>query len=207
MDNPDKFTLALDELFAEFNSADISNSEFAPNKKRDADDNYLGTLPVRLQRLWVVKQKVQCELDEAVQNISDVIECLKSDIVHYGGEIPAWKLSDYSPKLGDLIFATGPLIKKWKALEDILHSFIVLIFESPPDMPIFGVRSGYKVCCRKNNSRNDIHNPLLPIIESFGLEHSLKVREEIVKVEFPKGTDLSKLSTKEILSAILRQMK
>jgi len=207
MNTPDKYSIALDELCDELNNVDVTNMEFAPYKKRDANDHYLGTLPIRLQKLWVIKQKTQCKLDDAIQKIADVIECLKGDIADFEGKLPEWKSSEYSLKLKDLVVPIKPLVKKWKAHEDILNSFIRLLFDNGPDMPIFVIRSGYKVCCRKDNSRNDIYNPLTPIVSAFGLGEFLKVHQEVIHVEFPKNLDMSKLSPKEILAHILRHMK
>lgn len=194
-------------LFSELANADINHAEYAPRMKRDAQDNYLGILPIKLQKLWIVKQEAQAELDETIQKISDVIECLKSDITDSNGELPEWKSSEYSLKLRDLVVPTKKLLKKWKALEDIFQALIKLFFVNTPEMPIFGVRKDYLVICRSNNSRNDIYNPLAPIVSAFGLGDFLKVHQDVIQVELPNGLDISKLSPKEILDEIMKRMK
>jgi hypothetical protein len=195
----------LARLFEEYNEMQIGNKEYFPVKTRDASDHYIGTLSPELQKLWMVREKHCQRADELIQNIIDLLGCFQEDIEEYD-DVPKWILGDYSSKFKDLLSELRPTYKKFRASERVFFSLIELEFERPAGMPYFAIRSGFKVHCRKDNTRNDKYNPLSLLTSKLGIDSMLQSNSQVIAIELPKGTDVSKLSPKEILQAILKSM-
>jgi hypothetical protein len=195
----------LAKLFEEYSEMQIGSSEFSPVKTRDANDHYIGTLSTELQKLWMLREKHCQRADEMIQGIIDLLGCFREDIEKYN-DMPEWILRDYKSKFNDLLSELKPEYKKFRVADRVLFSLMEIEFERPSEMPYFAIRSGFKVHCRKDNTRNDKYSPLSQLTSKLGLESMLQGDSQIIAIELPKGTDVSKLSPKEILQAILKSM-
>ncbi len=196
-------TKLLQNLIDACKNADTSSKTFAPVKKRDSEDNSLGILPTELQKIWVVKEEFFQDLDTLVQKTIDLLGCFHEDLVEHKGDIPEWVLSKYMDGFNEIVPELKRLHKKFIIINNIFWSLVDLEFQREPEMPFFAIRSGYTVHCRKNNSRNDRCDPLDRLIERLGVSNK---QTTMLAVEIPEGIDPSKLSPREILKAVLKQM-
>lgn len=197
----------LDQIFDEYKTLSVIDKELAPTKKRDASDHYLGTLSLILQKVWVVKEKNRLLTEELVSKTVDLIQCFYVDMKKYDN-IPDWIMTDYGSSFTDLLDQLKPAVKKFKFADNVFRSLVCLEFDLEQNMPVIAIRSGYKVHCRKDNSRGDVCEPLKPLLEYFNLNDSLpQIQASAMIVKVPEGVDPSKLSQKELLKIILDSME
>ncbi|MEI7513475.1 MAG: hypothetical protein WCJ74_02545 [bacterium] len=142
-----------------------------------------------------------------VQKIIDALQCLREDLKQHNGQISDRAISEYKKKFDDLVSEKmRPIHKKFKASDKVFYTLTELEFEKEPNMPVFGIRSGYKVHCRKDNARNDQCDPLKILAESLGVVDQNNTHK-MVAIELPEDMDISKLSPKEILKDLLKRME
>jgi hypothetical protein len=200
-------TSLLTELIEEYKGLDAKDKKYAPVKTRDANDHYIGTLPSELCKLWIIREIYCQKTDELIQKTIDLLTCFKDDVEENDSDLPGWIMTSYNSKFQDLFLELRPSYRKFKAADRMLFSLIELQFERPAEMPFFAIRSGYKVHCRKDNTRNDKYSPLSQLTSVLMPKNIVHIEPHVIKAQLPEGVDISKLSPKEILKIILNSME
>jgi hypothetical protein len=117
-------------------------------------------------------------------------------------------MTDYSSNFTQLLEKLKPAVKKFKFVDNVFRSSVCLEFELEQEMPVIAVRSGYKVHCRKDNLRGDVHEPMKPLMECLSFSDTKpQIHTSTTIVKLPEGVDPTKLSQKELLKIILDSME
>lgn len=129
-------------------------------KVTDANDVKLGFLPPVTQRLWAPREQYRLEVADIVQKLSDIEDVFEIDCARHGTNLPAAISEKYKTDMNALIDAVrGPGLK-FKIINGLFFSTLRLDFEMPKGMHVFGVRKGFELVCRDDNSRGDMNTPL-----------------------------------------------